>query len=57
MQRSLRWLILALCLGCLAKIVFGQESAWALAGFFATGALWYWLTWRRRSELDSSRPR
>jgi hypothetical protein len=56
MRRMVRWLAFLICLGCLAKNVFGQESAWALAGFFAFGALWYYLTWKRTRELDAEKP-
>lgn len=52
----MRWIALLACLGCLAKNVFGQESAWSVAGFFVCGALWYYLTWRRTRELDAPRP-
>ena len=48
--------MLVLCLGCLAKNVFGRESAWSLAGFFVSGALWYYLTWKRTRELDAAQP-
>lgn len=57
MKRSARWILLALCLAFLAKNVFGESGPWSLAGFFITGALWYWLAWKRTRELDSPRPR
>jgi hypothetical protein len=51
-----RWLALLVCLGCLAKNVFGEDSAWSVAGFFGSGALWYYLTWKRTRELDAAKP-
>lgn len=58
MRRFLRWTSLAFCLACLAKAVFGRtDDFWALSGFFLTGALWYWLTWKRTRELDAPHPR
>lgn len=57
MKRSARWLSLLVCVGCLAKNMFGQSSAWSLAGFFASGGAWYYLTWKRTRELDAPRPR
>lgn len=56
MWRWARWLLLLLCLGCLAKNVFGRENAWSVAGFFICGALWYYLTWKRTRELDAPKP-
>jgi hypothetical protein len=53
----MRWAVLTICVGCLAKVVFGQPSVWALTGFFAAGAVWYWLTWLRTRELDAPRRR
>ena len=52
MRRSLRWISLTLCIGFLVHNIFGETQTWSLAGFFATGALWYWLTWKRTRELD-----
>lgn len=54
MKRSLRWVMLLLCLVCLFKTVFGEATAWSLGGFFATLAVWYWLTWQRQRELDAT---
>lgn len=48
--------MLALCVGCLAKNVFGRENFWSLSGFFASGGAWYWLAWRRARELDAPQP-
>ncbi|MDE2038892.1 MAG: hypothetical protein KGO96_11190 [Elusimicrobia bacterium] len=57
MKRWARWLSLLVALACLAKNLFGRSDAWSLSGFFAAGAAWYYLTWRRTRELDSPRPR
>lgn len=56
MQRWLRWVLLALCVGCLAKNVFGHENFWSLTLFFVSGGAWYYLAWKRARELDSPRP-
>jgi hypothetical protein len=56
MRRWVRWGCLTLCLGCLAKIIAGRGEAVSVAGFFVTGAVWYYLTWRRTRELDSPQP-
>lgn len=57
-KRRIRWVFFLAMLGCLAKILFGREpSAWAVAGFFVSGAIWYGLTWLRTRELDAPRPR
>ncbi len=52
-----RWVCLAVSLAFLARVLFGSGSLWSAAGFFAFGAAWYVLTWRRARELDSPRPR
>lgn len=57
MKRSARWIVLLICLGCLAQNVFGESNPWTLTGFFVSGAIWYWLTWKRTRELDAPRPR
>ena len=57
MKRAARWFSLLISLACLATNVFGQSTAWSLAGFFIAGAAWYYLTWKRTRELDAPRPR
>lgn len=52
MLRSLRWLFLAIWLGCLIRIFVADAGAWTLGFFFGGLAAWYWLTWRRQRELD-----
>jgi len=52
MKARLRWLCLAVSLGFLAYTILGSASAWAVAGFFLFGAVWYALTWLRTRELD-----
>lgn len=56
MRRWARWVLLAVCLGCLAKNVFGRENAWSLSAFFVSGGLWYFLAWKRARELDAPQP-
>jgi len=57
MRRSVRWVMLLLCVAFLVKDVFGEATGWSVAGFFACLGIWYWLTWRRQRELDAPRPR
>lgn len=57
-RRGWRLIFLLLSIGCLLKIVFGEQpSPWAVAGFFLCGAAWYGLTWLRTRELDAPKPR
>ncbi len=56
-SRRLRWMLLAMAFFFLAWSLLASPSPWTVAGFFACGAGWYWLTRRKTRELDSHRPR
>lgn len=55
--RGLRWLLFLTALSCLLKTMFGTATAWSVAFFFVSGALWYWLTWKRTRKLDALKTR
>lgn len=57
LSRALRWALLLGALACLAKSVSGYATRWSVIGFFACGALWWWLGWRLAHSLDSPKPR
>ena len=52
-RRGLRWLLFFAAFLLLLWSVFVSVSIWSVAAFFACGAAWYWLTWKRTRELDA----
>lgn len=56
-RRGLRWTLFLVAFYSLLKTVFGTATVWSVAGFFAAGGAWYWLTWKRTRELDALKPR
>ncbi len=56
-RRAYRWALFFVAVACFVYFVFlDSDSITALALFFVSGGLWYWLERRKMRELDALRP-
>lgn len=56
-RRGYRWTLFVVAAGLFVYVTLVEASAWAVAAFFVSGGLWYWLERRKMRELDAPRPR
>jgi hypothetical protein len=57
-RRAYRWvLFLAALISFFYFVIVDSDSLSALAAFFVSGGLWYWLERRKMRELDAPHPK